>query len=91
MYRYISTSISIYIYIYNIYISIIYIWWFLICYLTQIPTQTDQPHKKKHVKLQTVTNLPQKRATKMFNPVPSSKFSEFSHCDDNFAIAPQKT
>ena len=27
----------------------------------------------------------------MLNPVPNSKFSEFSHCDDHFAIAPQKT
>ena len=58
---------------------------------THTNRQATKTKQKKHVELQTVTNLPQLRATQMLNPVPSSTFSEFSHCDDHVAIAPQKT
>ena len=48
-------------------------------------------HTKKYVKLQTVTNLPQLRATRMLYTDLCSIFRVDSHCSSHFAVAPQKT
>ena len=65
-------------------------WQFLICYITQTPQPQNQAHNK-YVKLQTVTNLPQLRATRMLYPDLCSIFRVDSHCSSHFAVAPQKT